>query len=147
MNESSILLQISERYLDNKWIKIRLQDLSPTTKHTQRTSQVKCNNKEKYQPSVEQALHFLDAHGVLVLALHVVDVVRDAGHGRQGDDDVGIAGRVAVAVFNDILQQQVILEYPLYGFEQVRAERQRVLQLRLPLAARPAGCFVPHQLS
>lgn len=98
-------------------------------------------------PAVEQALHLLDAHGVLVLALHVVDVVRDARHGRQRHDDVRVAGRLrAVAVLHDVLQQQVVLQDALHRLEQVRAERQRVLQLRLPFPARSARRLVPHQL-
>ena len=34
-------------------------------------------------PVVEQALHLGDAHGVLVFALHLVDVLRHVGHGGE----------------------------------------------------------------
>ena len=53
---------------------------------------------------------------------------------------------LTVAVLDDVLQQQVVLEDALNGFEQVRAERQRVLQLRLTLAAGPRRRLVAHQL-
>lgn len=87
------------------------------------------------------------ADGMFVLALHVVDVMSNARHGRQGDDDVRIAGRLrSVAMFDDVLQQQVVLEDSLHRFQQVRAERQRVLQLRLAFTARPAGRLISHQV-
>jgi len=34
-------------------------------------------------PVVQEALDFLDAHGVLVAKLHIVDVLREAGHGAE----------------------------------------------------------------
>lgn len=84
---------------------------------------------------------------MFVFSLHVIDVMSDARHGRQGHDYVRIAGRLrSVAMFDDVLQQQVVLEDALDRFEQVRAKRQRVLQLRLSLPTRPAGRLVPHQI-
>ena len=98
-------------------------------------------------PSVQKALHLLDPYGVFVFPLHVVDVMSDARHGRQSDDDVRIAGRLrSVAMFDDVLQQQVVLEDTLDRFQQVGTERQRVLQLRLSLTTRPTGSLVPHQI-
>ena len=126
------------------------------------------------RPSVQQTLHFLHPDGVLVLPLHIVDMMSNAldvdnnktkwnqtdrtsgnmtqsayGHCGKGDDNVRIAGRRSGpfrAMFDNVLQEQVILEDPLDGFEEVRAQRERVLEGRLTLAARPAGSLVPHQL-
>jgi len=76
-----------------------------------------------YGPSIEKTLDFLDADFVLVLPLHVVDVVGDAGHSRQGHDDVRVAASAAIAVLHDVLQEQVVLEDALHRFQQVRAQR------------------------
>ena len=62
-------------------------------------------------------MNFLDSNCVLVFAFHVVDVVGYARHGRQGHDDIRIAAGIAIAVLNDILQQQVIFEYALHRLE------------------------------
>ena len=49
-------------------------------------------------------------------------------------------------MLDDVLQQQVVLEDPLDGLEQIRTERKCVLQLRLSLAASSTGCLIPHQV-
>jgi len=42
------------------------------------------------------------------------------------------------------LKKQVILEYSLHGLQQVRAERQRVLQRHLLSFQRTSGCRISH---
>ena len=54
---------------------------------------------------------------MLVLAFHIVDVMSDTSHSRQRHDDVRVAASASVAVFNNVLQQQVIFEDPLHWFQ------------------------------
>jgi hypothetical protein len=75
-------------------------------------------------PVVQEALDFLDAHGVLVAPLHLVDVLREASHGAERLLDVCPASRLRGELLHQTLQQQVVLEHSLHRLQQVRAQRQ-----------------------
>lgn len=63
------------------------------------------HNKEQGTdlPAQQQALYLLDAHRVLMLALHLVDVVCDGGHGGQSVHNVSVPLRLRRRLFHYVL--------------------------------------------
>ena len=57
-------------------------------------------------PAVEYALHLLDAHCMLVLPLHLIDVARHAGHARQRLRDHMVLLVVLLKTTHNILKNE-----------------------------------------